>query len=751
MKEISREDFLKIIYVPDDFSIFNDIEKEYLIFNYLDNFSISKKNKTNGYFSNEQYIISDEQRKHKKNAKAYIEEKNFIEAYFELVYYFQCFNNNFKKIIYLSEVLEISNLVNDFKFNLYNNIYNKIDINALVSKFSSQSNITIYIEDFLSLPKTKIEKAIIFENNYLKVKINDDLYEFNNQEATTDFKKLIVSYAEELLFYSKEQSNSNNPNMHKKMLKEGYIDCIAGNIDGLQFNINSNCLDEKLINFSKMFRKEVWSFIKNLKIKLIDGNENNVVKEILKDVCLKLTGDIKTDYSYLNQAIDDYKEHKLYTKILIAINNKIYQLLKSYAHKNIDKINEQLDLAIDCIFGEKKNLDEGIKVLSNIINENMMYEYFELYNLVSFDSDLDYYFYSSIYGDNKQLKRIAIPFSKIYYLLTYAYNELGKHDEALTMANKSLKWNPINVDVYSEMFYIYKTKLDEDNINRLIDEIHKQIYKPEDLSYYYKLLGNYFVNANVDLAYALYYLAYKYYEDDELLESMVKINDTLNRGVYKLNDIDIKTTLEKNHIPYGPDEKNVQMLFYIYANNKRLIRNPKADALLSNIIYKYTGDEKYAPLNKIIDKKTGIKTLYPRSWKYINDKNIFSFYTDNDALIQVGYSRICTKDQYNNIVMENVNSTLNDQELKFELLSRTGFTSSTLEKDFIYQTIVLKSYTLDKSKAIVNLFLVANNCFIVCSVDLKYEYNDYSWKKIEKDDNVLDLMKIAHYIVISNK
>jgi len=750
MNEMSRDDFLKIIYVPNDFNIFTDIEKEYIIFNLLDNFNINKKNKFNGLFSNVKYSISTEQEKHKKMCKSYIENGNYIEAYYELVYYFQCYNNNYNRnVIYLNELLEINNLINDYKFNLYNNIYNKINVEELIDKFSTSSNIYLYVEDLLSINKSSVEKAIIFENDVIKVKMNKDIYEFSNESSIDEFKSIIVKNFKDLYFFSYNQEKSNNPEYHKKMINNGYYDYFSGNINGLSFNINNNCQNKELVKFGKCFRREIWKYINKLKDKLLNQDENNKIKEIINDICLKLTDDFKYNYNYLNSSIDKYIDDPLYDKIKISINNKIFQLLLNNSKDKRNDINDIIYQVQDEIFSENPVYEKNIQVLMNLVNDNIFYEYYNFYELHDFRDDIDYYFYQSI---DRNIKRIYIPFSKIYYLLAIIYNNQNKYEEALKMAEKAIKWNPLFIDAYFEMFYSYKKQNDIDNLKNLINKIHTYIYKPDDLAYFYKTIGDYYYDLNdLELAYAIYYISYKNKNNRRVLERLANINELLGRGNYLYKDEELKEILEKNGIPYGTSEENINRIIDIYINNKQIIKKPLIDAEIARMIYLYTGDKNFSPLIHLIDSKTGIEMLYPRSFKYVKGKNIHSFYNDRNDYIQIAFERQCTKDQYNSICSDVIDKTINNNEINCKLLRELNFDSDYLVPGTAYRAAIFESNIDNEIKKVLTIFIIIKNYFVICSIDIddNLDYNDSN--NIYRDYNFNDLLDIIHYMVDLNE
>ena len=230
-------------------------------------------------------------------------------------------------------------------------------------------------------------------------------------------------------------------------------------------------------------------------------------------------------------------------------------------------------------------LNKKIIVANKLIRErkyedakNLLLDYIDevkdLYNKenginYSFKSITQFYLFINVVKVKKQVFWINLMGDEAYRLLAYIAVEEKEYDKALKYLNKSLKYNPINIDSFFEIVEAYKMSGDLDKMKESIDNLYDYLYDASSLARYYRNLGFYYIEKEkYELAFSLYLISIKYEHNNFALSEMLYIRKKLNNSDYIMEDKEAIKMLKENNISIGISSKNLKIL-----NN--LAKDPK--------------------------------------------------------------------------------------------------------------------------------------------------------------------------------
>ena len=127
--------------------------------------------------------------------------------------------------------------------------------------------------------------------------------------------------------------------------------------------------------------------------------------------------------------------------------------------------------------------------------------------------------------------------------------ENKNYDDAIKNINKSLKWNPNNINALFEKAENYKVKGELKKYYSITLDLYDKIYNLKDLAHYYRNLGYYFIeNEEWDLAKTLYLYSVRFENNNVALDELKYILAKSKDNTLPAKE-DLENILKENRIP----------------------------------------------------------------------------------------------------------------------------------------------------------------------------------------------------------
>ena len=321
--------------------------------------------------------------------------------------------------------------------------------------------------------------------------------------------------------------------------------------------------------------------------------------EIMRDIESGLSGDPVEDADYLREMAEVYREHEEADRIHRAIARLMYGLLPAEgkakfaaaAEKDRRDIMERIENVRFLMFRKKD--DEALREMEELVEmaEHSLYADEDAALYFSFDEAFEEVLYIAVHQPAKEVRRAAVPMSRIYGTYGILLVELGRVEEAQKALEKGLRWNPIDCEIRAEYAETFKMQKDYE---RYLDEVLKSfryIFRPKYLARAFRDIGFYFIeNKKYSEATFMYWLSMRYEPDSRTAQAeLYYIEQIAEEEVKQLSVNEVRALSETYEFPLGAD-KLVLNLAYQMGKHRLETNQPGAEYFLT-IAYDFTHDE----------------------------------------------------------------------------------------------------------------------------------------------------------------
>ena len=326
--------------------------------------------------------------------------------------------------------------------------------------------------------------------------------------------------------------------------------------------------------------------------------------EIMREIESGLSGDPREDYEYLMNMADVYREHSRAKDIHRAVGRLIYSLVPAEGQakfadvleKERKKFLDRLDNIRFRMFREQ--YEEALKEAEELIAlaESGLYADDDTGTYFTFDEAFEEVLYTVIHQPVKEVRRAAVPMSRIYGTYGILLVELGRITEAQEALKKGLRWNPCDMEIRTEYAETLKMQGNEEEYLDCVLENMKYCFRPKHLARAYLDLGYCFIEKNMySEATFLYYLSMRYEpESKQAAAELYYIEQKADTEIHALRTDEIKALAETYEFTIGPDPRIVSTAYHL---GKHCLDNhePGAEYYL-RIVYDLTKDEETGKL-----------------------------------------------------------------------------------------------------------------------------------------------------------
>ena len=334
--------------------------------------------------------------------------------------------------------------------------------------------------------------------------------------------------------------------------------------------------------------------------------------KIMSEINSGLTGDPEKDIAFLNEQTEKYKNHKYSKEILRACGRLMYDVMPDDIRKKLDKVaNDQFSRIDDSLnqaeqFLFKKEFNKALKVIEDLIfelDENQPYRDDEVSEYYNFEELFEEILFRDLNNPDKELRRVPIPYTRIYNIYGYILYELDKFDEAKKCLEIGLGWNPVSFKLMSEYIEILKVKGDLENFFKLTINAFKIAFRPQNVARCFRNLGYYFAEKELySEAKAAYIMNLQFERDSEqALKELYFVDEKTGHKLEKPPIEKFKEYSEKYGFPIGV---NVDVLALAHQCGIKSLENNNPDGAryFFGILYDLTHDPKIkAALDKLPD------------------------------------------------------------------------------------------------------------------------------------------------------
>ncbi len=242
----------------------------------------------------------------------------------------------------------------------------------------------------------------------------------------------------------------------------------------------------------------------------------------------------------------------------------------------------------------KKDFDKALKVIEDLIfelDENQPYRDDEVSEYYNFEEYFEEVLFKELNNPEKELRRVPVPYTRIYNMYGYILYELDKFDEAKKCLEIGLGWNPVSFKLMSEYCEILKLKDDMENFFKLTLNAFKIAFRPQNVARCFRNLGYYFAGKELySEAKVAYIMSLQFERDSEqALKELYYVDEKTNHQLEKPPIEKLKEFSEEYGFPIGAD---LNVLNLAFENGKKSLenRNPGLARYFFNILYDLTND-----------------------------------------------------------------------------------------------------------------------------------------------------------------
>lgn len=187
----------------------------------------------------------------------------------------------------------------------------------------------------------------------------------------------------------------------------------------------------------------------------------------------------------------------------------------------------------------------------------------------SFNHVIESYYYSYFMKDDSELNYAFHNINDYYRLLGFVFMHLERFDDAIMAYNKSLVFNPVDLDTYFQLGELYKKQANLRALKKVSFELYNFCCSRATIAHFYRNLGFYYLeNQKPDLAMALYIYSNIFYETKQAVSELNFLKTSLNlTDEYEAalrNDIKgLQKLLEDNGIPTGPNPDTIGITYRV--------------------------------------------------------------------------------------------------------------------------------------------------------------------------------------------
>lgn len=324
-----------------------------------------------------------------------------------------------------------------------------------------------------------------------------------------------------------------------------------------------------------------------------------IINEIMSEIKAGFVGDTEKDILYLQQKMDEYQNHEKANEIIKECSRLLYDMATSAEKCN--KEEEQLDeikkhMKEIRVYIDQNDIESALRVSKTLVERvdaNSSYIDNERCEYYSFSEFFEEILVKEFMQSGREIVKVDIPFSDIYYQHGLLLLGMGKPKEARKLFEKARRWNPVNAAIAFAYIETFRATGEWEEYVETNREIFPYLFRATDVAKCFCNFGEYFLQKEEEsVAAGCYQLSLQYMPDNApAKEQLDKIN-------VKAPTLDEMKTLAKQNGFFA--EPNANIVNLCVGLGEQFMNQQVFDGAMYcfEIVYGLTRDEKIGELVK---------------------------------------------------------------------------------------------------------------------------------------------------------
>lgn len=291
-------------------------------------------------------------------------------------------------------------------------------------------------------------------------------------------------------------------------------------------------------------------------------------QEILQEIRDGMTGEYGVDMVYLEGQVTKYKGHENAAEIESGIAEMAYEILPDEKKEEMARMmyidGKRMDVIMNDaikLIDEGKN-EEAFKLTEALYTKiRISYRETEEKMYLSLRNPLEHQLYLYFYQPSKRLERPPFDLSRMIMLHGYSLLEAQRPEEAVSVLEDAIRYNPLNTDAYFEMAECYKVMQQTDDLLGCTKETLSIATSPEEISRCYCNLGFYCAEIeDYESAICFYYEAMIYADNPIVTSELSYIQRKMGKKLTPPTRKLVNDAFEKYGIKPGANDEVVSVV-----------------------------------------------------------------------------------------------------------------------------------------------------------------------------------------------
>lgn len=325
------------------------------------------------------------------------------------------------------------------------------------------------------------------------------------------------------------------------------------------------------------------------------------LENIISNITAGLTGETQSDIDYLKQQMEEYRHHEYAQEITRACGRILYRLMPQEDKTEYQALMEREQMGMEATLEEirfavfrkeYKRAEQMLRTMIDKFEKGGMFRNDQLTEYHSFYEPFEEVLYRFVDRPKKKLHNLELPYGQIYHEYGMLLLELGRYEQARSVLQKAVRWNPANAQIAFDYMETFKKMGDIDSFYRLTLKTFCYAFRREDVAHCYRNLGYYFVHRKqYQAAMGCYLMSMDFDREDQTAPSeLYYIQAVTKKEVTQPTQEELEQYAKEYGFPIGADQIVVGMAWKM-AN--KYLDAQKYDAALYylKILYDLTEDE----------------------------------------------------------------------------------------------------------------------------------------------------------------
>ena len=329
------------------------------------------------------------------------------------------------------------------------------------------------------------------------------------------------------------------------------------------------------------------------------------VDEIMKKIRKGFTGEASRDIPYLQQKMDEYKEHDLSADIIRECSRLLYDIAASSEEmqkesENIEETHKHMKEIR--VYVEQGEVAQALRVSEELVkraDNNSMYIDNEKCEFYSFSEFFEEIMVKEFMHSGREIVKANFPFSDIYYQHGMLLMGQNKIKEAQDVLAKARRWNPVSAPIAFAYMDTFRMMGKMDEYAELNREIFPYLYKGIDVAQCYSHFAGYYAGKEEwRVAAGCCQLSLKFEPGEKTVEDLLKeIKKKAGAGFKIPSKKEMEHLADKYEIRVSPNSNIINLAVGMgeqFMNQQAL----EAALYCFEIVYGLTQDKKIGELVK---------------------------------------------------------------------------------------------------------------------------------------------------------